>query len=93
MHHVDSPTRIVLDDVAMNTVINTVFDIFREIGGPTKFAKAMGLKPSAASEMKRRNSIPVPYWPELIKVMKAEGKPLTYEQLVKAHQKQPERVS
>lgn len=74
-----------LDDVAMNTVT----DIFHEIGGPTKFARALGLKPSAASEMKRRNSIPVPYWPDLIEAMKDKGKPLTYEQLVLAHQKEP----
>lgn len=89
MHHVDRVTRIVLDDVAMNTVT----DIFHEIGGPTKFARALGLKPSAASEMKRRNSIPVPYWPDLIVAMKEKGKPLTYEQLVQAHQRQQERAA
>ena len=89
MHHVDKATRIVLDDVAMNTVTA----IFQQIGGPAKFARALGLKPSAASEMKRRNSIPVPYWPDLIEVMKEQGKPLTYEQLVQAHQRHPERAA
>lgn len=72
-----------LVDVAMNTIPS----IFDSIGGPSKFARALGLKQSAASEMKRRKSIPVVYWPVLIDAMKASGKSLTYEDLVQAHQR------
>lgn len=73
--------------MVLNVAMNTVTEIFDEMGGPTSFARALGLKPSAASEMKRRNSIPVAYWPELIRAAKTKRKRLTYEQLVEAHQK------
>lgn len=69
----------------------TVEKIFDDLNGPAAFARALKIKPSAASEMKRRESIPVRYWPDLIKVMEANGKPITYDKLVAAHAKKRKR--
>ena len=58
--------------------------IFDALGGSGKVATALGIKPSAASEMKRRGSIPVRYWPKLLAICEhrnIEG--VTYESLAK----------
>lgn len=49
--------------------MNTVEDIFLRAGGTTAFAKMISIKPSAASEMRRRKSIPVRYWPSLVRCL------------------------
>lgn len=65
--------------------IPTLFD---EIGGPGKVAELLSVKPSAASEMKRRGSIPVRYWPRLVDVCKELGiRGVNYDVLVDMHQK------
>jgi hypothetical protein len=64
----------------------TVDDIFKEFGGPTALARAIGINVSAASEMRRRASIPVSYWPKLVRVAKARGfAGLDYGRLVAMH--------
>lgn len=64
-----------------------VTHIFDAFGGPTALAKALNVNPSTASEMKRRGSIPVRYWPELVRAAAEIGKAdqVTYEALVEAH--------
>lgn len=62
--------------------ITTIFD---EFGGPGKMAEALGVKPSAASEMKRRGSIPVRYWPDLVAACQQKGIDISYERLVAIH--------
>ncbi len=53
--------------------METVVDIFDSLGGPGAVAAAIGVKPSAASEMKRRKSIPVKHWPKLIEAARERG--------------------
>lgn len=66
--------------------MDSIPSIFDALGGPGRVAKLIGVKPSAASEMKRRRSIPVPYWPSLVEACASLGfDGLTYETLVKLH--------
>ncbi|MDQ0320011.1 hypothetical protein QO002_002149 [Pararhizobium capsulatum DSM 1112] len=46
--------------------MNTVSDIFDVFGGNAAVARILGVGASTASEMKRRESIPVEYWPALV---------------------------
>lgn len=62
-----------------------VDEIFEKLGGTTAFARAVEIKPSAASEMRRRGSIPVRYWPRLISVAKEHEFVLTNDMLVNMH--------
>jgi hypothetical protein len=52
--------------VGMSDHVATVDELFARFGGSAAVARAIGKGPSTASEMKRRNSIPVEYWPALI---------------------------
>jgi hypothetical protein len=61
--------------------MQSVTTIFEALGGPTKMARVLDVGISTASEMKRRKSIPVKYWPKLVEA----GAGITYEQLVSAH--------
>jgi hypothetical protein len=65
--------------------MQTVDDVFKKFGGPTALADAVGIKISAASEMRRRNSIPVRYWPRLVDAARARRIQLTYDHLVSMH--------
>lgn len=66
--------------------MHTIGDLIDTFGGSTKFAVVIGKNPSTASEMKRRNSVPVEYWPTVIKAAKAQGvKGVTLEKLVELH--------
>jgi len=66
--------------------MRTVQTLFNELGGPTAVGRIIGVKPSTASEMKRRGSIPVEYWPRLIAGAETvAGSNLTYENLVLMH--------
>jgi DNA-binding transcriptional regulator YdaS (Cro superfamily) len=72
----------------MNGVIDdamqTASDIINVLGGNARVADHLGVGPSTVSEMKRRNSIPVEYFPALVRVAEREGvKSLTLEKLVK----------
>lgn len=74
--------------------MDTVEAVFKKFGGPAAFSRAIGIKPSAASEMKRRASIPVEYWQKLVAAAKERGvHELTYEKLVKLHSKQKESAA
>ncbi len=46
--------------------MNNVGSIFDELGGPAAVARILNVGTSTASEMKRRGSIPVRWWPQLI---------------------------
>lgn len=46
--------------------MNTISDIFDVFGGNAAVARILGVGASTASEMKRRESIPVEYWPALV---------------------------
>jgi hypothetical protein len=68
----------------IDTVMQTASDIINVLGGNAKVADFLGVGPSTVSEMKRRNSIPVEYFPKLVKVAEREGvKALTLEKLVR----------
>jgi hypothetical protein len=68
--------------------MNTVDDVFSGFGGPTAFGRAIGVKPSAASEMKRRASIPVVYWEKLVEAARQRGIQISYDRLVSIHTNQ-----
>jgi hypothetical protein len=62
--------------------MNTVHDVFNALGGNAAVARALGVIPSTASEMKRRESIPVEYWPKLVEHARNVGKEeITLERL------------
>jgi len=64
----------------------TVADLIDKFGGSTKFAAVIGKGPSTASEMKRRQSIPVEYWPTIIRAAPEAGVDgLTTDEMVRLH--------
>lgn len=65
--------------------MDSVDAIFEKLGGTTAVARAIDVKPSAASEMRRRASIPVRYWPRLIAAAAGEGIIITNDELVAIH--------
>jgi hypothetical protein len=66
--------------------MNSVSELIDKFGGPSDFGRAMKLGPSTASEMKRRQSIPVVHWPKLLEAAKAHGvKGIDYDLLVRLH--------
>jgi hypothetical protein len=66
--------------------MNTVEDVFRKFEKTSAFADALGLKLSAASEMRRRKSIPVRYWPKLVHAAHERGMDeITNDLLVSIH--------
>lgn len=54
--------------------MKTVSDIFEALGGNAAVGRALGVNPSTASEMKRRESIPVEYWPLLVEAAKMKDR-------------------
>jgi len=71
--------------VVNTAMMNSLRDLVDELGGTTAFAAAIQVNVSTASEMKRRGSIPVRYWPSLIAAADERGLPLTYDTLVAIH--------
>lgn len=67
----------------------TVPAIFEKLGGPSSVARILNVGASTASEMKRRKSIPVRYWPALIEWARSSGKELSEADLVTAHASRP----
>lgn len=66
--------------------MTSISSIFQNLGGPTKVARILDVGFSTASEMRRRGSIPVKYWPKLVAACEAEGvSGITYERLVELH--------
>ncbi|WP_352824520.1 carph-isopro domain-containing protein [Mesorhizobium sp. M0134] len=65
--------------------MQNVGDIFTKLGGTGAVARMIDVKHSAASEMRRRQSIPVRYWPQLIAGAKTAGVEIDSDLLVKVH--------
>jgi len=65
--------------------MDTISKIFDRFGGVTATAAVLGVNASTASEMKRRESIPVKYWPTLIAEAKFRRIKLTNDILVSVH--------
>lgn len=59
--------------------------IFARIGGTTAVAAMIGVGQSTASEMKRRKSIPVRYWDQIIGKPDKAGRSITLADLHDAH--------
>jgi len=57
-------------------VMRTHNDIIKAFGGPTKFARVVGVTPMHASLMGRRNSIPPEYWPRVVAASAVAEAPL-----------------
>lgn len=55
--------------------MQNVDDIFEAFGGNAAVARVLKVGPSTASEMKRRESIPVEYWPALVDEAKRIDRP------------------
>lgn len=66
--------------------------IFDRLEGPAAVARLLNVKPSTASEMKRRRVIPVKYWPRLVKVCDEKGvRGVNYDVLVSVHSESADR--
>jgi hypothetical protein len=77
--------------------MDTVPDLIDAFGGPTAFAKIIGLRSeqsSTASEMKRSGSIRVKYWPAIIQAARDRGlRGVNEAMLVRIHlTKKPRRA-
>jgi hypothetical protein len=53
--------------------MKTFGDLFDAMGGPAAVAQIINVKLSTATEMKRRGTIPVDYWPKLLKGAERKG--------------------
>ncbi len=73
--------------------MNTIEDIFIRLGGTGALARTIGVKHSAASEMRRRKSIPVKYWPSLVDGAKNVCVDIDNDTLVRLHIEQSERAA
>jgi hypothetical protein len=63
----------------------TIPEIIEAIGGASVFSRRLGKRPSTVSEMKRNQSIPVKYWPEVIAAAAERNIKITPDILMKAH--------
>lgn len=64
----------------------SIDELFKALGGPSKIARVIGKGSSTASEMKRRQSIPVQYWSALIDAAQENGvEGISYETLAQMH--------
>lgn len=53
--------------------MKAVHALFDDLGGPAAVARALGVNPSTASEMKRRGSIPGEYWEDIVRDAEQRG--------------------
>lgn len=64
----------------------SVDEIFRAFGGPASLAKVMGVTTEHASAMRRRRSIPVKYWPAILRADRSEfNTSINNQYLIDAH--------
>lgn len=70
-----------------------VTKIIDDFGGATAFARAIGVAPSTASEMKRRKSIPVRHWPVVLSAARERGINLDSDALMSAHITEPQQAA
>lgn len=90
INHVDTTTRC----VSYECIMKTASDIINVLGGNAKVADFLGVGASTVSEMKRRDSIPVEYFPAIIKAAERAGnKTLTLEKLVRIMASAKKRAS
>lgn len=62
--------------------ITDIPGVFAAFGSNVKLASVLNVGPSAVSEMKRRNNIPVEYWPSLVAGARRMGRSdLTMEKM------------
>lgn len=65
-----------------NTPITDIKGVFSAFVSNVKLASVLHVGPSAVSEMKRRNNIPVEYWPAIVDAARDIGRDdLTMEKL------------
>jgi len=62
-----------------------VADVFAAFNGPASLARSIGVRTEHATIMKRRDSIPVRYWPALIAEARVRGIRLDERRLVEIH--------
>ncbi|MFG1330184.1 carph-isopro domain-containing protein [Xanthobacter autotrophicus] len=70
--------------------MQTVSNLIEALGGNAAFGRIIGKRPSTASEMKRRGSIPVEYWPVVTAAAGEAGLKIQYADLVAMHVAQPQ---
>ncbi|MGB6535357.1 MAG: hypothetical protein WBF58_05275 [Xanthobacteraceae bacterium] len=71
--------------------VETVAGLFEVMGGTTSVARHLGVRPSTASEIKRRGRIPSEYWRQLIAAARRSGHlEITADLLVDLHARVPE---
>jgi hypothetical protein len=68
--------------------MESVRDIFDALGGPAEVARILGVIPSTASEMKRRESIPAWHWTKLLESDQGRACGLSAEILARVSSKQ-----
>lgn len=71
--------------------MKTVPEIFDHLGGASRVARLLGVGQSTASEMKRRRSIPVKWWPALLSDPAAIEAGLTESALIRIHTEPADR--
>jgi len=69
----------------MNTQIDTIVRLFDALGGPSAVGRIIGRRASTASEMKRRECIPVDYWPAILASPEGRAIELTADDLMRLH--------
>lgn len=67
--------------------MKNVADIFELMGGPANLGRAIGVPTQHASVMKRRGSIPVTYWPKLLKAAAASKIRIDADALARVHER------
>ena len=71
--------------------MGTVAELFDAFDGPANVGRAIGVTTEHAAAMKRRQSIPVPYWPKLIAAARERRiSGITYESLTYLHAERAE---
>lgn len=82
-----------MSNIPQITDIQSVFPVFGKLAD---MARVLEVGPSTVSEMRRRNSIPVEYWPRLVEEAERIGRnDLTLEKLVEvtAEQARKQKLS
>lgn len=63
-------------------MVNSFSDVIGALGGTTRFANAVGMKPNTAKMARARDSISPSWWPAVIKAAEDAGKSeITLEKL------------
>ena len=72
----------------------TFAELIDRCGGPIRVAEAFGIRDSHARVMKTRNSVPVDYWPQLIRLAGEAGiSGVTFEALYEMRSSTLERAA